>query len=81
MLLFQKVAELDGARVVDFHFKLANVSSPIDSTSFEKYQRGDGRTWLMDDLEKNRVNVEIKQNEKHIEIHVFSSSRNTLALA
>ncbi|KAH7703618.1 hypothetical protein AAVH_29210 [Aphelenchoides avenae] len=68
----QKVAELDGAHHVDFNFKLANVSAPIDSAGFEQYQRGDGRTWLVDDLE-NHVMAEIKQTEKHIEIHVFSS--------
>ncbi|KAH7701005.1 hypothetical protein AAVH_31871, partial [Aphelenchoides avenae] len=67
-----KVAELDGARDVDFNFKLANVSSPIDSTGFEEYQKGDGRTWLIDDLE-NHVSVELKQTVKHVEIHVFSS--------
>ncbi|KAH7702826.1 hypothetical protein AAVH_30012 [Aphelenchoides avenae] len=68
----QRVAEVDGARDVDFNFKLANVSAPIDSTGFEQYQRADGRAWLIDDFE-NHVNVEIKQAEKHIEIHVFSS--------
>ncbi|KAH7702827.1 hypothetical protein AAVH_30013 [Aphelenchoides avenae] len=65
-------AELDGARHVDFKLQLANVSSPIDSTGFEQYQRGDGRTWLVDDLE-NHINVEVMQTANLAEVHIFSS--------
>lgn len=56
---------------VDFTFKLAGVRY-IDPTGLEKYQKDDGRTWLMNDLE-NHVNVKVKQTEKLVEIHVFSS--------
>ncbi|KAH7714623.1 hypothetical protein AAVH_18015 [Aphelenchoides avenae] len=68
----QKVADLDEARHVDFTFKLANIGWQIDSTGFKKYQKDEGRTWLINDLE-NHVNVEVKQNENLVEIHVFSS--------
>ncbi|KAH7719933.1 hypothetical protein AAVH_12576 [Aphelenchoides avenae] len=69
----QKAGELCEARHVDFSFELA-VFKPlqIDSTGFEKYQRDDGRTWLMSDLD-NHVNVEVTQTEGLITIHVFSS--------
>ncbi|KAH7714624.1 hypothetical protein AAVH_18016 [Aphelenchoides avenae] len=68
----QKVADLDEARHVDFTFKLANIGWQIDSIGFKKYQKDEGRTWLINDLE-NHVNVEVKQNENLVEIHVFSS--------
>lgn len=56
---FQKVAELREARHVDFKFELADILGVIDPSGFEKYERVDGQTWLVDDLEI-RVNVEVK---------------------
>ncbi|KAH7710169.1 hypothetical protein AAVH_22534 [Aphelenchoides avenae] len=70
----QKAGELRDASHVDFTFRLAVYKSlQIDSTGFEKCQRDDGRTWLMSDLD-NHVNVEVKQTESLITIHVFSST-------
>ncbi|KAH7718790.1 hypothetical protein AAVH_13767 [Aphelenchoides avenae] len=61
-----------GADLLTHVKQKADMSLRIDSTGFEKYQRGDGRTWLMEDL-YNLVNVEVKQTMHEIEIHVFSS--------
>ncbi|KAH7708261.1 hypothetical protein AAVH_24505, partial [Aphelenchoides avenae] len=70
--LIKKASGLDGRERIDFKFSVDALSKPIDPAGFEKYGRGDGRFWLVNDLE-NHINVEVQQTENRVEVHVFSA--------